>query len=107
MKKLICESCQFYNHETRRCAAGRILPTKKNACGIYLEIQSEHEKDFYALPARWGGFRPGSGRPKVTDKKQVHAFSLSPQVVDFINQYARTNGLSKSETVESIIKSCI
>lgn len=103
MKKLICESCQFFNQETRRCASGRILPTKKNVCGIYLEIDPELDPD----EKKHGGARQGAGRPKLAEKKQVRAFALSPQVVDFINQYARTNGLSKSETVESIIKSCI
>jgi hypothetical protein len=113
-QQLICKSCHLYQKpqshlydDPGRCALGRILPTKKNACGIYLEIQSEHEKDYNIVPARWGGFRPGSGRPKLKNKKQVYAFSLSPQVVDFIDQYSRINKLSKSQAVESIIKSCI
>jgi hypothetical protein len=101
MKKLICESCQLYNQDTRRCAAGRILPTKKNTCGIFLEKDPDEKKH--------GGARPGAGRPKKRDKekKQVRAFALSAQVVDFIDQYSRINKLSKSQAVELIIKSCI
>jgi hypothetical protein len=101
MKKLICESCQLYNQDTRRCAAGRILPTKKNTCGIFLEKDPDEKKH--------GGARPGAGRPKKREKekKQVQAFSLSLPVIKFINNFSKANGLSKSESVESIIKSCI
>jgi hypothetical protein len=102
-QKLICKSCHLYQKpqshlydDPGRCSLGRILPVKKNQCDKYVEIiQGSH-----------GGARPGAGRPRKKQKKQVRAFALSAQVVDFINQYARTSGLSKSETVESIIKSC-
>ena len=105
MTTLICESCQFFNPVTLRCAVGRILPTKKNACGIYLEIDPEPDPD----EKQHGGARPGAGRPKKRqkEKKQVQAFSLSLPVIEFINNFSKVNGLSKSESVESIIKSCI
>jgi hypothetical protein len=102
MKKLICESCQFYNQDTRRCAAGRILPTKKNTCGIFLEKNSEPDPD-----KKHGGARPGSGRPKLKNKKQVRAFSLTPAICDYLDRQSRALGLSKSETLELIIKSDI
>jgi len=101
MKKLICKSCQYYNDETVRCKVGRILPTKKNLCGIHLERDTEPE------PKKPGGPRPGAGRPKIADKKQIRSYALSPQVIDFINNYSRANGLSKSESVELILKSFI
>jgi hypothetical protein len=99
MKRLICKSCNNYEYPGR-CALGRILPRKKNQCDKFLDIK------YSESPYEHGGARSGAGRPKLAEKKQVRAFALSPQVVDFINQYARTSGLSKSETVESIIKSC-
>jgi Fe-S-cluster containining protein len=107
MKKLICESCQLYNQDTRRCAAGRILPTKKNVCGIYTFIKKDSEPD--PDEKKHGGARQGAGRPKKREKekKQVQAFSLSLSVIEFINNFSKANGLSKSESVESIIKSYI
>jgi hypothetical protein len=103
-QQLICKSCHLYQKpqshlydDPGRCALGRILPVKKNQVDKYLEIhQGSH-----------GGARPGAGRPRKKEKKQVRAFALSTQVVDFIDQYSRINKLSKSQAVESIIKSCI
>lgn len=101
MKELICKSCDFYNTKTNRCASGRILPTKKNICGIYLEKKSD------PVIKKHGGLRPGSGRPKLAGKKVIQSFALTPGTVDFINKYSKTNNLSKSEAVEIIIKSCL
>jgi hypothetical protein len=77
------------------------LPTKKNQCDIFVP------RTVPPLPFEHGGARPGAGRPRTKEKKQVRAFALSAQVVDFIDQYSRINKLSKSQAVESIIKSCI
>lgn len=103
-QKLICKSCHLYQKpqshlydDPGRCSLGRILPVKKNQCDKYVEIiQGSH-----------GGARPGAGRPRKKQKKQVRAFSLTPAICDYLDRQSRSLGLSKSETLELIIKSDI
>jgi hypothetical protein len=100
LKSLICYSCENYE-DPGVCSYRRILPTKKNQCDIFVPRTKP------PFPFEHGGARPGAGRPKKKQKKQVRAFALSAQVVDFIDQYSHTNKISKSQAVESIINSCI
>jgi len=103
MKKLICESCGFFNIESRKCHNGRILPTKKNQCNIYLEREYVKKCAQMASVKTHGGARSGAGRPKLAKKKQVRSFALTPEIIDFIDSSSRKNNMTKSEFVNWII----
>jgi hypothetical protein len=54
-----------------------------------------------------GGSRPGSGRPKLENKKRVRTFALSPWAIDNIRKIARDRKISQSAALEILIHSSI